>query len=218
MRGATRLHSGASTIRSISIHAPHAGCDRRTSSSSASRRSFQSTHPLRGATRMLSIRSSTLDISIHAPLAGCDSGRHGGDQAGRTFQSTHPLRGATARLCAKFPKYTDFNPRTPCGVRRMVSISSGSAPTFQSTHPLRGATRWRRGSGHGNVISIHAPLAGCDCKVANYDIRPADFNPRTPCGVRRQPGVRRFCRKIYFNPRTPCGVRRVQALWPCRRS
>ena len=78
----------------------------------------------------------------------------------------------------------DFNPRTPCGVRLSVCSSSESSKTFQSTHPLRGATligRFGRfvllfqsthplrgatmavdGCGDCFVISIHAPLAGCD--------------------------------------------------------
>ena len=33
-----------------------------------------------------------------------------------------------------------------------------------------------------------------------------DFNPRTPCGVRRRVGTGKAHGR-YFNPRTPCGVR-----------
>ena len=56
---------------------------------------FQSTHPLRGATGADRIDPLSGKISIHAPLAGCDSGYAAG-MGGRT----------------------DFNPRTPCGVRQ----------------------------------------------------------------------------------------------------
>ena len=79
------------------------------------------------------------------------------------------------------------------------------------------------------IISIHAPLAGCDENRGVLCRSYGDFNPRTPCGVRHQPG-----RVLYgavpfqsthplrgataigrngrannadFNPRTPCGVR-----------
>ena len=57
-----------------------------------------------------------------------------------TFQSTHPLRGATRRSSS-----------IPTSTRR-----------FQSTHPLRGATAGIDVYLGLDVISIHAPLAGCD--------------------------------------------------------
>ena len=80
-------------------------------------------------------------ISIHAPLAGCDhrsagQGGHGGH----------------------------FSPRTPCGVRRGVSIVAVVGRAFQSTHPLRGATL-------------------CPCAFTCLLLH---FNPRAPCGVRRK--------------------------------
>ncbi len=58
---------------------------------------FQSTHPLRGATAVLWFHHQPIKISIHAPLAGCD------------------------HACQVFTPYasTYFNPRTPCGVRRL---------------------------------------------------------------------------------------------------
>ena len=104
------------------------------------------------------------DISIHAPLAGCDGG-----------------------ATWLFPCHCDFNPRTPCGVRRALwreelqqgcfSIHAPLAgcdaaigkrhsitPLFQSTHPLRGATPHLLVDKIIKQISIHAPLAGCDSK------------------------------------------------------
>ena len=57
------------------------------------------------------------------------------------------------------------------------------------------------------AISIHAPLAGCDRRRHGYQAREQNFNPRTPCGVRRV-AVRRHAPRVSdFNPRTPCGVR-----------
>ena len=81
-----------------------------------------------------------------------------------------------------------FNPRTPCGVRRLKSSGVPLPKLFQSTHPLRGATERRRQQHHD----------------------PRYFNPRTPCGVRRA-GNKCCCARRYFNPRTPCGVRRYPA-------
>ena len=78
---------------------------------------------------------------------------------------------------------------------------------FQSTHPLRGATFFSLNLHLRPLISIHAPLAGCDSQLRHQPGIEPDFNPRTPCGVRQS--VRPFAlAAIYFNPRTPCGVRR----------
>ena len=78
------------------------------------------------------------------------------------FQSTHPLRGAT-------------NDNQRDSKRRR----------FQSTHPLRGATMFNANSSDGQLISIHAPLAGCDLVIWLLVFWMSYFNPRTPCGVRR---------------------------------
>ena len=102
---------------------------------------FQSTHPLRGAT-------------IYRPR---------GKERPRKFQSTHPLRGATVVFNTLLGELWDFNPRTPCGVRR----EQGGVVYPQ------------------DIISIHAPLAGCDGRERSEDRANHDFNPRTPCGVRR---------------------------------
>ena len=146
---------------------------------------FQSTHPLRGATLALWFPEPHIQISIHAPLAGCDLKRvlkndasnisihaplAGCDCCGSIclmiwpkFQSTHPLRGATVLETCLRSGGRNFNPRTPCGVRRMPEI----------------ADRLQK------VISIHAPLAGCDgTKIEIWGVK-SYFNPRTPCGVRR---------------------------------
>ena len=59
---------------------------------------------------------------------------------------------------------------------------------FQSTHSLRSATNKSNYNRYKLLVSIHALLAECDdCN----DGRPNSskcFNPRTPCGVRREPG------------------------------
>ena len=78
-----------------------------------------------------------------------------------------------------------YNPRTPCGVRPRFCARLDGVEEFQSTHPLRGATGLQRAFGvlgfqfqsthplrgatldllilgYKSIISIHAPLAGCD--------------------------------------------------------
>ena len=81
----------------------------------------------------------------------------------RKFQSTLPLRGATQR-----------------------DGGWGHPPLFQSTLPLRGATTVNSTSGSLPVISIHAPLAGSDAIIIDIYHHHPDFNPRSPCGERRQ--------------------------------
>ena len=105
-----------------------------------------------------------------------------------------------------------FNPRTPCGVRRVSDIIDAFGLLFQSTHPLRGATYYKRVSIWQEIISIHAPLAGCDCDIMANILTRTDFNPRTPCGVRLERHAR-WDARTNFNPRTPCGVRRQQNCW-----
>ncbi len=101
-------------------------------------------------------------ISIHAPLAGCDAIPRGARNCKKRFQSTHPLRGATRLINSKDLRAKNFNPRTPCGVRRWHSKRDFYYLEFQSTHPLRGATPTSSNPARIADISIHAPLAGCD--------------------------------------------------------
>ena len=143
MRGATNTPTQQKQVRQISIHAPHAGCDVSARLFSCRNSIFQSTHPMRGATWASLARPPRAPISIHAPHAGCD--RHTGQIVSVCFQfqSTHPMRGATLScFAAEFAK-DDFNPRTPCGVRRFKSVKL----IFRAP------------------ISIHAPHAGCDSMV-----------------------------------------------------
>ena len=126
----------------ISIHAPLAGCDGvKLSKEDAKHISIHA--PLAGCdTKPVEI-TYTFFISIHAPLAGCDPRRR------------------WLRICS-----SNFNPRTPCGVRHYQQQSAAASNKFQSTHPLRGATKRRWMGKQRRKISIHAPLAGCDSKSA----------------------------------------------------
>ncbi len=129
---------GVSGANIISIHAPLAGCDHLRLAASA-RRNISIHAPLAGCDTAASAQSGIIRISIHAPLAGCDLMCRMRLLSILLFQSTHPLRGATwayiyhdkdgvisihAPLagCDIDPfsfsyMESDFNPRTPCGVR-----------------------------------------------------------------------------------------------------
>ena len=78
----------------------------------------------------------------------------------------------------------NFNPRTPYGVRRGRCRRRPFRAQFQSTHPIRGAT-WENVPGAlSSNISIHAPHTGCDFAAVLFPAVSANFNPRTPYGVR----------------------------------
>ena len=105
----------------------------------------------------------------------------------------------------------DFNPRTPCGVRRRFRRSACVHVDFNPRTPC-GVRRWTVIiRPHLLPISIHAPLAGCDARPLDADSPRMYFNPRTPCGVRPRP-FRQPAISLYFNPRTPCGVRHREVV------
>ena len=97
------------------------------------------------------------------------------------FQSTHPMRGATEILRCAARKARDFNPRTPCGVRRFLRHRAprGSFISIHAPHAGCDLPRVVRPAVIP-LISIHAPHAGCDVMLASNDMHICNFNPRTP--------------------------------------
>ena len=130
----------------------------------------------------------TYTISIHAPLAGCDRTLRSRNSSRHRFQSTHPLRGATTtRTFTRSTKI--FQSTHPLrGATGAESLSQRSSE-FQSTHPLRGATSGSYVITMSVKISIHAPLAGCDSKIA--EIFPA--NLRKSYKISAKPNKERRC-------------------------
>ena len=163
---------------------------------------------MRGATRVSRGSRFAECISIHAPLAGCDI------LARRSFStfviSIHaPLAGCDVWPSARFCNAPNFNPRTPCGVRRVTAVLIIRFGQFQSTHPLRGATRGlRAGAKRVNKFQSTHPLRGATFRAVRCLHTRPNFNPRTPCGVRHSVLARQRSNDKDFNPRTPCGVRR----------
>ena len=109
--------NNCTTGREFQSTHPMRGATSLTTSSSVFVVRFQSTHPMRGATTGFVSLSRYRPISIHAPHAGCDIK----DGKRQVYMS-------------------DFNPRTPCGVRPGCVVRDVDRCT----------------------ISIHAPHAGCD--------------------------------------------------------
>ena len=158
-----------------------------------------------------------IQISIHAPRAGSDS--------------LYPSAPAANEISIHAPRAGSDLPAAMQHSRRAISIHApraGSDPAqlrhcavlcrFQSTLPVRGATV---------------------CPEAREHVA-SDFNPRSPCGERREAvkGERLVCiisihapragsdwhadrpygKCGYFNPRSPCGERRSRPACGCCRA
>mgnify|MGYP001666029141 CR=1 FL=1 len=104
----------------------------------------------------------------------------------KTFQSTLPVWGATSLASVVRRLWNNFNPRSPCGERPPQRNQASPITVFQSTLPVWGATGWLIGLAVVRYISIHAPRVGSDqCQRASVQ-KGVNFNPRSPCGERRQ--------------------------------
>ena len=183
MRGATLVRALGVDPREISIHAPHAGCD-----------------------RLYRWERHNAYISIHAPHAGCDVLLADVLVLLAEFQSTHPMRGAT-RTETTFSTSTAFQSTHPMRGATRRAARDATRPTFQSTHPMRGATRKQVMRTRCNPFQSTHPMRGATVLLCKFLLDKQNFNPRTPCGVRRH-HRREGQQRQHFNPRTPCGVRR----------
>ena len=96
-------------------------------------------------------------ISIHAPIVGCDQHTSIYGNMVTWFQSTHPSWGATYSLC---------------------NVLTGEK--FQSTHPSWGATVAGLSTFGVTLISIHAPIVGCDQISQTLSKTPSKFQSTHP--------------------------------------
>ena len=144
-------------------------------------------------------------ISIHAPLAGCDS--HVNMRVHGIRISIHaPLAGCDASLIAKSSSLANFNPRTPCGVRRYPAKNKRDTLSISIHAPLAGCDDRCYQSFYWCTISIHAPLAGCD-DAQKASVQVVVISIHAPLAGCDEKQFICCCIDTYFNPRTPCGVR-----------
>ena len=78
---------------------------------------------------------------------------------------------------------------------------------FQSTPPVRGATGRRVPKIKTKEFQSTPPVRGATKKYKPCSYHLRDFNPRSPCGERRQGQGLRQRHHRHFNPRSPCGER-----------
>ena len=121
---------------------------------------FQPTLPLRGATNSKMLVLHLVPVSTHAPLAGSDQVE---------FCITKATEG--------------FNPRSPCGERRVLLLPVHGTNSFNPRSPC----------GERLLVEFQNILA-------------SGFNPRSPCGERHCPSPP-TAHRSRFNPRSPCGER-----------
>ena len=149
---------------------------------------FQSTHPLRDATmQTLEQYRYITDISIHAPLTGCDgcgitlnyrynisihAPLTGCDDLGFTILITEahisihaPLTGCDKNVRKNRQSEKNFNPRTPYGMRHNYIFEKINERYFNPRTPYGMRQYQRSHLSVRTVISIHAPLTGCDIKL-----------------------------------------------------
>ena len=151
--------------------------------------------------------SGTSRISIHAPRVGSDL-------------ASRLLRGLE----------TNFNPRSPCGERRLTAQEMAAKDAFQSTLPVWGATKCRQSRSRETRFQSTLPVWGATSDLCAFLPTQYNFNPRSPCGERRSSSFSSFCVQPFqstlpvwgatmisrrrtkssknFNPRSPCGERR----------
>ena len=161
MRGATYYEVFYNRETDISIHAPHAGSDRRPERFPAWRSHFNPRSPCGERLRQIESRPIHVDFNPRSPCGERQPGGQGNQRALR-FQSTLPMRGATFRPGRFSPGPFDFNPRSPCGERPRFWARIFTHVAFQSTLPMRGAT---------HIVLKSGQWSG-------------NFNPRSPCGER----------------------------------
>ena len=108
----------------------------------------------------------------------------------------------------------DFNPRPPCGGRRLVFACAAFCTShFNPRPPCGGRRRGADFRSIGVAFQSTPPVWGATIPGSSPRRRRRHFNPRPPCGGRPQPCPDR-CGPWYFNPRPPCGGR----LTPARAS
>ena len=166
----------------VSIHAPRAGRDYDNRSEDCCHR--VSIHAPRAGRDSPYARVFVLsNVSIHAPRAGRDN--YTQTSSVPTIVSIHaPRAGRDGSLFAFDSFLMCFNPRAPCGARRLAGKDPFRVFVFQSTRPVRGATFEAGYFDTPKTVSIHAPRAGRDGTVAPYVAELICFNPRAPCGAR----------------------------------
>ena len=206
LRGATSPAAVACAIHRISIHAPLAGCDHQPQHHGAYARYFNPRTPCGVRRGRGGFHFQQADFNPRTPC-GVRQTRRPWPIRCRHFNPRTPCGVRPAAISSDVYSPADFNPRTPCGVRPPIYSYTSRMLAFQSTHPLRGATKGLFLCENTGDISIHAPLAGCDARPVPVLRRTGGFQSTHPLRGATLRQSARSPTSANFNPRTPCGVR-----------
>ena len=147
----------------ISIHAPRVGRDAQPGERSWLCADFNPRAPCGARLQLSPLPMYGSGISIHAPRVGRDSGRRLAALRTTTFQSTRPVWGATTRTTGRACRHGQFQSTRPVwGATRAGSLSLSLSTYFNPRAPC-GARRLARSvASIALIISIHAPRVGRD--------------------------------------------------------
>ena len=183
------------------------------------------------------LKSAEDTVSIHATLAGGDSIALPARRLLRRFYPRHPREWRPINSAASATITSGFYPRHPRGWRRAIRASLSLWKPFLSTPPSRVATvcglcrtppqscfyprhprGWRRqhlpAAMGVRYVSIHATLAGGDCRLRLPRRNNSGFYPRHPRGWRRVPETPKAASIFCFYPRHPRGWRLTSLQTP----
>ena len=145
---------------------------------------FQSTLPVWGATLLFRFLHHSTAFQSTLPVWGATSATSCTSIYDQ-FQSTLPVWGATVLSHDFQTTGLNFNPRSPCGERRILSHNRIADKLFQSTLPVWGATVALSTSGLVQSFQSTLPVWGATLGGTFVQGKRAQyFNPRSPCGER----------------------------------
>ena len=129
----------------------------------------------------------------------------------RCFNPRSPC-GERRTNTAQVDSHSQLQPTLPLRGATYQGLSYSEICAFQPTLPLRGATcPSRQPPNRPPSVSTHAPLAGSDEHGESVVTYVAQFQPTLPLRGATSEAVCDLCDLFSFNPRSPCGERREQA-------
>ena len=167
---------------------------------------FQSTLPVWGATNPSNAKACFSTISIHAPRVGSDFAHVFSSIFVMYFNPRSPCgeRRITSRtgLTGRY-----FNPRSPCGERLRFLPPSVQRRTFQSTLPVWGATQILPFLFLLSKFQSTLPVWGATSRYPE-GCRGIEISIHAPRVGSDSCAVEKPKPHCDFNPRSPCGERR----------
>ena len=153
---------GGLVCREISIHAPRVGRDASSWSCRSAPWRFQSTRPVWGATGWPGIGPKKIFISIHAPRVGRDAKCKLSDYIVGIISIHAPRVGRDCGSHHQHRLSRNFNPRAPCGARRVNALDDARRRAISIHAPRVGRDAVHHRLACAVAISIHAPRVGRD--------------------------------------------------------